>query len=430
MKKNFKVFTLALVAASAFAVTSCSDSDGDGAGSTPSGEDLPAVITGTYNVTSDSYVNGTVTVVDGGVLNISAGVTLTAKTENDDITDCILVAQGGKIYAVGTKDAPIIMTAQTEAAGAWGGLHICGKATVNVTGGEGTSEVGELLYGGSDDSDNSGELKYIVMKYAGKKLNTAGTKEANGFTFYGVGNGTKVSYLQAYRGDDDGYEFFGGTVNIKYCIATDCSDDSFDWTEGWRGNAQFLVAQQNSLADNGNITCDCLLECDGGQSASDSNPSNPTIANATLIGNSYSGAKVKGIDLKVGTMIQLYNTFVDADASLTSNISVADDGDYVNGFLEAGTSVLKSVVLAGAFTNNVGTSTYNFTAAGSNNLVSQTLATSADNDYYRSLTAAVATATPSVSSQPDGFEFTTADYVGAFADGTAASDWTAGWSVK
>ena len=202
-------------------------------------------------------LNGEYTVEEGGKLIIEPGVTISAKSDDGTI-DFILVEQGGKIEAAGTADKPIVMTADNKEPGAWGGVHICGKAPINI-GTVGKSEVGDAPYGGVLAGDNSGVLRYIRVEYAGYKFTSE--KECNGFTFYGVGNGTTIDHLEAYKGTDDGYEWFGGTVNAKYLLSVSNSDDSFDWTEGWCGKGQFFVAYQEDQSTLG-YACDCLIEAD------------------------------------------------------------------------------------------------------------------------------------------------------------------------
>lgn len=136
-------------------------------------------------------------------------------------------AAGMLFFVVSCRILPL----PNKGPGAWGGIHICGRAPINVTGAQSKSEIGDALYGGNDPADNSGVLSYIRLEYTGYAFSEE--KEANGFTFYGVGNGTVVDHLQSYKGSDDGLEWFGGTVNVKYLVATDNSDDSFDWTAGW-----------------------------------------------------------------------------------------------------------------------------------------------------------------------------------------------------
>jgi hypothetical protein len=102
--------------------------------------------------------------------------------------------------------------------------------------------------------DNSGVMKYVRVEYAGKILGT--DNELNGFSFNGVGNSTVLEHLQAYKGSDDGFEFFGGTVNLKWAVSTGNSDDSFDWTHGWRGKGQFWVVQQDAVTGDNGMECD------------------------------------------------------------------------------------------------------------------------------------------------------------------------------
>ena len=147
-------------------------------------------------------------------LTIEPGVTITSEVTDGKII-YILIEQGAKIIAEGTVSEPITMTAEDHRAGAWGGLHICGYAHTNA--GEGTvSEIGGAPYGGGNDADNSGSLRYVRIQYSGLILDPE--HEANGLSLYGVGSGTKISYVHVADGSDDGIEFFGGSVNIDHCI--------------------------------------------------------------------------------------------------------------------------------------------------------------------------------------------------------------------
>ena len=315
---NWKLATLAM-AATLFAFTSCSDNDepnnggGVDAGSTLTGEltkDLTLKSGNTY------YLSGGYHVKSGTTLTIQPGVNIIAK--DDDIVDYILIEQGAKIDAQGTASSPIVMTSEKKEAGAWGGIHICGYAHTNL-GATSKSEIGDATYGGTNDADNSGTLRYIRLEYTGYAFSEE--KEANGVSFYGVGNGTTVEYLQAYKGSDDGFEFFGGSVNVKYLVATDCSDDSFDWTEGWNGYGQFLVAYQGDKATIG-YDCDCLIEADNnGKNAAATPVSAPVLANMTLVGNS-STANKRGIRLRAGTQAKIYNTLVKGKTSCLTTETV------------------------------------------------------------------------------------------------------------
>ena len=294
MKKNITI----IAAIALFAAVSCQtqknviDTDTDLIGEIT--EDKVLGEGGTY------YLTGGLHVKEGATLTIEPGVTVIAK--EDDIVDYILIEKGARINAQGTPEKPIVLTSERKEAGSWGGLHICGKAPINIPGIDAKSEIGDASYGGNDPEDNSGIIRYVRVEYGGYAFSEE--KEANGFTFYGVGNGTTAEYLQAYEGSDDGFEWFGGTVNVKYLVSTNNTDDSFDWTEGWCGNAQFMVAIQNSAE------CDCLIEADNNSNDEEAKPvSHPTLSNVTLAGNNSADAK-RGIRLRAGTNANLYNVIV------------------------------------------------------------------------------------------------------------------------
>ena len=213
---KWKFYSLAFVAGMSI-LTACSsddNNDNDGNGGNGNGNEIEngTILKGT--ITSDvtlaagnTYkLSGEYIVEEGATLHIEEGVKIIAVY--DDIADYILVKQGGKINAVGTPDKPIVMTSEKEEPGAWGGIHICGRAHTNAEGGKGSSEIGGAVYGGNDDADNSGTLQYIRLEYTGFAFDEE--HEANGISFYGVGNGTIVDHCQAYKGSDDGFEFFGG----------------------------------------------------------------------------------------------------------------------------------------------------------------------------------------------------------------------------
>ena len=354
----------------------------------------------TYQLTGGYHVK------PGVVLTIKPGVTIVAK--DDDIVDYILIEQGAKIDAQGTYDNPIVMTSEKKSAGAWGGLHICGKAPINVTGGTSKSEIGDALYGGTDAADNSGVLKYIRVEYAGYAFSEE--KEGNGYTFYGVGNGTTVDYLQAYQGSDDGFECFGGTVNVKHLVSTSNSDDSFDWTEGWCGKGQFLVAYQEAMATLG-YDCDALIEADNNSKDALAAPiSHPLLANLTMVGNNSVDEK-RGIRLRAGTHASLYNVLVKGKAkSLTTQTPETESS------LMDGTSVLDYVYLEHTVVSeDAGYSEAAFLASG-NNKVNQDIALS---DGFKGVVDGGKNL-----AEVDAF-FTDAPYKGAVSP---AVDWTAGWT--
>lgn len=407
MKKNWKFATMALIAGVSLFATSCSSDEdpvnnpGDG------GEDTYVLDSDiTENVTLETgktyTLNGGVHVKSGATLTIQPGVTIVA--QHDETVDYILIEQGAKIDAQGTAAQPIVMTSEKKEAGAWGGLHICGYAHTNN--GSGKSEIGNAPYGGNNDADNSGTLKYIRLEYTGYAFDEE--HEANGVSFYGVGNGTTVEHLQAYQGSDDGFEFFGGSVNVKYMVVTSCSDDSFDWTEGWNGKAQFLVAYQEGESSLG-YACDCLMECDNNGTNNAATPvAHPTIANATLIGN---GGDVQGVRLRAGTQVELYNTIITGKGKpLTVETNETENA------LKDGTSKLEYVAISGELSSKQGIYTNADFAQATGNLTNQEF--SWTGKY-------VGTLDGGKDLSADSF-FTKTDYKGAVKSG---DDWTSGWTL-
>ena len=407
MKKNWKFATMVLIAGVSLFATSCSSDEdpinnpGDG------GEDTYVLDSDiTENVTLETgktyTLNGGVHVKSGATLTIQPGVTIVA--QHDETVDYILIEQGAKIDAQGTAAQPIVMTSEKKEAGAWGGLHICGYAHTNN--GSGKSEIGNAPYGGNNDADNSGTLKYIRLEYTGYAFDEE--HEANGVSFYGVGNGTTVEHLQAYQGSDDGFEFFGGSVNVKYMVVTSCSDDSFDWTEGWNGKAQFLVAYQEGESSLG-YACDCLMECDNNGTNNAATPvAHPTIANATLIGN---GGDAQGVRLRAGTQVELYNTIITGKGKpLTVETNETENA------LKDGTSKLEYVAISGELSSKQGIYTNADFAQATGNLTNQEF--SWTGKY-------VGTLDGGKDLSADSF-FTKTDYKGAVKSG---DDWTSGWTL-
>lgn len=285
-------------------------------GTTISG-DIKSVVT--LDASKEYTLSGGVHIVAGGALVIPAGTMI--KSDATGAIAYLLVEKGGQLYANGTSSNPIVFTSgkATPDRGDWGGIIICGKAPINV-GSTATAEVGSVQYGGTVSNDNSGVLNYVRVEYTGNSINA--DKEHNGFTFNGVGSATKVEYLQAYMGNDDGFEFFGGSVDTKYLVSTGSKDDSFDWTQGWVGTSSYWYAEQaNDLGDRG-------IEADNNGDNNAATPfSNPTISNITLKGNGATSSD-DGIRLRVGTKAALSNVMIDNFGG--KGIQVKDDQTGLN----------------------------------------------------------------------------------------------------
>ncbi|HQZ42148.1 MAG TPA: hypothetical protein PK735_04615, partial [Flavobacteriales bacterium] len=223
---------------------------------------LTGSISSDRTLTNDKkwLLSGGVFVANGTTLTIQEGTRIFAA--DDATTPFLSILRGGNINAIGTASAPIVMTTIKTITGgadrgAWGGVIINGYGQINICSAADCTAEGEGgtgTYGGTDDSDNSGTLKYVRVEYAGKILGT--DNELNGFSFNAVGSGTVLEHLQAYKGSDDGFEFFGGAVNLKWAVSTGNSDDSFDWTHGWRGKGQFWVAHQDATTGDNGIESD------------------------------------------------------------------------------------------------------------------------------------------------------------------------------
>ncbi|WP_432672911.1 hypothetical protein [Flavobacterium sp. SM2513] len=300
MKNLLRVLSIALF--SAATLTSCSSDDGGKTKGPVSTFVLDANnFQGTINdgeVVLESgktyFLAGKLIVANGAKLTIEAGVKIEATPvlEGEDIR-FIAISQGAQLFVKGTATSPVVMTASEKAPGKWGGLVICGKAPINK-GITASAEVSELTYGGTDAADNSGSIKYLRLEYTGFAYNSE--KEFNGMSLFGVGNGTTIEYVQSYEGSDDGFEFFGGTVNTKYLVSTSSEDDQFDWTEGWSGNNEFWFGKLGLGRGNRGI------EADNNSNNHLASPtSNPSIKNMTLIGLGAQGSESQAMKLRVGT---------------------------------------------------------------------------------------------------------------------------------
>ena len=195
-------------------------------------EILNGTITSNRTLKADTKysLTGSFIVDNGATLTIEAGTKITADKGGTDVY--IAVLKGSKIDIQGTEANPIVISSYNPAAGDWGGLTICGKATTTA-GVNATAEVGGFVYGGTTDNDNSGSIKNLVIKGTGAQINSE--SQYNGVSFYAVGSETVVENIAVIDGSDDGVEFFGGTVNASNLYLENNEDDSVDWTEGWNG---------------------------------------------------------------------------------------------------------------------------------------------------------------------------------------------------
>lgn len=275
--------------------------------------DATWVLDGLVRIGDDNANSGSVTIEPGTVLIGGGGN-----------ADYLYISPGSKIFANGLPWAPIVLTSDqdgfisgTEALpGDVGGLVISGNAPSNACPEapfDCRSEFDQTQrFGGDDPDESSGELSYIQIRYAGFEFQD--DAEVNAFTLQGVGRGTKLHHLQAYRGQDDGIEFFGGTANVKYMVVTEGGDDAVDWDLGYSGNLQYgLVVHGEGFGE------DHGIEAASNPDDGDLMPrATPVLANYTFVGNGQGG---DGIQLKQGSGGQIWNTIVTGFAVSCINLT-------------------------------------------------------------------------------------------------------------
>ncbi len=373
-------------------------------------------------------LEGFVFVNEGQTLTIEPGTIIKGKSGQGENASAMIVARGAKIIAQGTATEPIIFTAEADqltrdikgkllgttsnltptTRGLWGGLIILGKAGLNSS--PGTTAIEGIpttesrgIYGGTDDADNSGILKYVSIRHGGTNIGAG--NEINGLTLGGVGSGTIIDYVEVAANGDDGVEFFGGTVQTKHMLVANSDDDSFDYDEGYRGKGQFWVS----------ITpTDRAGEHDGGTNPETATPyATPTIYNATFIG----GNSVTFRDNAGG---YYYNSLFEG---LKKNpaIDIEDDAglDSKEQFV-AGRLKIENCIFAACQAKRVA---YSIITPKS---ISEEISTATNTSVASMVTALnpiPATKTLATSST-DSF-FTNAPYVGAFGD----TNWAAGWTL-
>jgi hypothetical protein len=250
-------------------------------------------------------LSGYVKVTNGAILTIEPGTKIVGDSSVPGSSLWIL--RGSKLIAEGTPDRPIVFTSQrspgNRAPGDWGGIVIIGNGIINRTGSaiftEGPSTVAENYAGGTDNNDNSGSLRYVRIEFAGYDVSGGAGQELNGLSMYAVGSGTRLEYVQVIAGLDDSFEFWGGAVQGRYLISYESADDHFDWSEGWQGKLQYIIAFQSTrltprpgtgtvASDPRGVEADgcdpALSGCSVTTTGASTPYSNPTVANFTFVG--------------------------------------------------------------------------------------------------------------------------------------------------
>lgn len=339
-QKKFFQFLLVGVAAATF--VSCSkDDDEEDIVTPPTNTVLSGTLSANTTLTADKNwtLKGYVYVPNGVTLTIEPGTTI-----KSDVSEkgALCIERGGKIEANGTADKPIVFTSGkadgSKAPGDWGGIVILGKAKTNRSSTPVIEGGLDRPYGGTDDNDNSGTLKYVRIEYAG--IAAFAGSEINGLTLGGVGKGTKIENVQVIYGNDDAYEFFGGTVDAKNLVAFGTADDDFDFDFGYRGRIQFAVALRDpQFVDEGDAGNG--VEADNDGSGSTAAPfTHPILSNFTWIGpNNASGTKTNhnfGNRWRRAVQFEVYNSVMlgwqKAGFSIESNETAQAYKDGISAF--------------------------------------------------------------------------------------------------
>lgn len=341
MKKILSILTAVFLSTAAFSQTSfftptnyvgafgTTDWTSGWANWTPQNTNYPATtqtISGeitantTWTKNNVYLLSGFIYVKNGATLTIEPGTVIRGEKATKG---SLIICRGAKIVAEGSASSPIVFTSN-EAAGSrnygdWGGIIILGKATINPTGGTAAIEGGvdnangDGQYGGTDDNDNSGSLKYVRIEFPGIAFQP--NSEINGLTMAGVGKSTTIEAIQVSYSGDDSYEWFGGTVNAKWLIAHRGWDDDFDTDFGYRGLVQFGVALRDSaVADQSGSNG---FESDNDGTGSANSPfTSALFSNMTIIGpkvtasNPINSNFKRGAHIRRNTRESIYNSII------------------------------------------------------------------------------------------------------------------------
>jgi len=314
MKTTFKSIAVLVTLLSSLFLGSCSNEDGFDNGEpvvTPTENKLNGNLTSnlTLNPNVSYQLTGSFSVEPGIKLTIPAGTKITASVGQDVY---IVVKKGAQIDVQGTESNPVRMSSANSSPGDWGGLVILGDAKT-TEGVDATAEVGGFIYGGNNDQDDSGSIRYLILKGAGAQIDA--NSQYNGLTLYSVGSGTTIENIALINGADDGVEFFGGTVSVKNMYLENNEDDAIDWTEGWSGTVT------NSYILHTKAGFSTAVEADGLNN-------NPKLINLTAVSSKggtalqfkkESGATISGLSLTG------YDTSVDMkDSGSIANVLIED----------------------------------------------------------------------------------------------------------
>lgn len=318
----------------------------------------------TWTADNVYVLGGRITVLDGATLTIEAGTVIKGEAGTGANATALLVARGGKLMAMGTAALPIIFTSVADELqpedvaagnyaspnldpvinGLWGGVIVLGKAKISASN-DNDEDVSEVqiegiptsdpngLYGGTDDADNSGVIQYISIRHGGANIGSG--NEINGLTLGAVGSATVIENIEVVSNQDDGIEWFGGTVSVKNVVVWNVGDDAIDTDQSWSGTLDNFVI----ITPAGHN-----FELDGPEG---SYLAGHTIQNGSVIASDEDRVSEDLINVDANSIVTLKNIYITGAAdgqkinritavdvifdNILLNVPAADLGNYVNG---------------------------------------------------------------------------------------------------
>ena len=378
MKLSSKLLSMFTVAATVFVLASCEKEDPVTPEPTPSTGNVIVTsnISSSTTWTSDKVyqLGGRITVLDGVTLTIEPGTIIKGEAGTGANATAMLVARGGKLIADGDADAPIIFTSVADEItpadiaagnfgspnldptinGLWGGVIVLGKARISASNEDSGEDLTEVqiegiptsdpngLYGGTEDADDSGIIRYVSIRHGGANIGAG--NEINGLTLGGVGSTTIVEHIEVVANQDDGIELFGGTVNVSNCMFWNIGDDAVDTDQSWAGTLDNFVI----ITPSGNC-----FELDGPEGTY---VAGHVIRNGSVIASSEYVTSQDLINTDDNSVVDLENIFITSIAdgqvinrteytegnvtftNVTLDVVPANLADYVNGTVVSGIS--------------------------------------------------------------------------------------------
>lgn len=393
----------------------------------------------------------------GSVQTASLVIPAGTRIEGAD-SSAIVITRAATIEANGTATQPIVFTCladlpgNTRAPQCWGGIYIAGNAVVNEDDGTnpnpaaaipGRNPAGggsqraaegflpaDLWHGGTNDADDSGTLRYVVVAYGGRSV--APANELNNLTLGSCGSGTVLEYIQVHAGSDDGLEIFGGRCDVRYLYATANDDDNFDYSFGYDGDVQFVVVQQRGVGDKG-------FEVDNTEDPLTYNAlprTNAQVWNVTMVGGASAATPSRtAFHYRRGAGSRVENVLMIAN-SVDFRVDELASCDLLGGLLTFRGLVLNAAGTTGISTNCGNTDLATYVAAGSIEAQVYDAATDLKGPFeflqpdFRPIGAGVPSTL--VPATPPAPFVTSANYWGAVRPvGVAGSTvpWYAGWTI-